>query len=860
MAFNNTENQPLTDTGLTAFSQGPSSTDAFRKLFGGIGDALQNTTAAYDASTREDIAIRADKATGGIVKDTSADFDAAGGKGIIEADPDFKTLSAYGKARAQGKLSDIAFNTKVAAKVKEIRARYPEGYGPDVEAAISGALATSAEGKLLDAKLKAADAKLRSAIDKVTDEEKETKQLLNSNMDYWTDTAVLGAYEKLTKRSFAGDLANGTIDNSSLRYVIALKRGKEHEEEMANKRIEWSGKVESADAATVVGKIINQTYNKEMSKPYFAFVEKMTSATDPKGPGGASLTPEESTAVRDGFMQAASSLRLSLATELSQERYKHVPKEQRDAMKNQVEDFIKIYEEALNNPDSGMLNRLANENKDTLVADENYALKNYKEMRIFTLAKKLDLPDEIISKYLFSDPRVSGKLTDNLLSTVSRGGLYSPDEGVVDIIKKLSMGDPDKAKLLKDVFTTYSSLLSTGDAKELDFEKVVSLIFKNKNKDMLKALAKEDRAKVFKMLVNEKTINNIKDDDGALNIMTEWATNQFITIMKPYMDTIKDGDLNRYGMDIQFDPVDLSFKYNARTPTQDEKQFSLFPRVFFEGHLEAGVKDAIQQANDYIRVMKPVWKAQGIDPAEGLNYLFDTENLGGEKNAPLLKLLIDKIKGSMPDTILDYRIDPKTGKLTILGEADPVTPEKVAGYSDARLKEISFSPTVAPDATGVDHSPLEKADIEHADEYLKRVLSSDKPESYISGLDDHFAVNLAKLIDSAPPDIKKGLGVLSGARSVKRQGQLFGDAVKKYGSVAAARKWVAPPGHSMHNHGKAVDLSWNSKRLDQAPGYVIKWLHQNADAYGLNFPLGNENWHIEPKGIRRKKKAPSTSA
>ena len=843
MAFNSAENQALTDTGLTVFSQGPNSTDAFRKLFGGLGDALQNTTAAVDATLNEKIRMDADTAVSGVVKDTSAEFTKAGGDDFISGDPAFKDLSSLAKARAQGTISEVAFQTKVAAKTRELRAKYPAGYGPDIEARIAASLASSAEGRLLDAKLKAADTKMNDAATTASDEKKEIRALLNANMEIWTDPAVIGAYEKLTKRSFADDLKNEMLDPSSLRYVIALKKGQEHQEEMADKRIQWAGRAEAVDAQIMVGKIIRQEYNKEVSKPYFAFVEKLAQSQGKDSPGGSAITPEESQAIRDGFMGAASGLRLALLTELSQEKYANIPKEQRDSMKSQVEDFIKLYDEALNNPDSGMLNRLANENRDLLLSDQNYVLKNYPEMRIYKLAKSLDVPDETITKYLLSDPKVVDVMKDNLLSTVLRAGLYSPDEGFMDLIKKLDATDPEKAKLLKDTFTGYSDLLKDMDPKEIDFEKLVSLMFKNKNKDMLKSLNKEDRGSVFKMFVNPKVIENLKSDPEAMALFNDWATTQFSVIMKPYVDTIKDGDLNRYGMNITFDPTDNKFKYTARKATDEESRLSLFPRAFFEDHLEGSVADAIVQANDYIQSMLPMWEAQGISPEEGLNLMFGVNDLGKGKNPPMLKLLFDKMKEAAPPTIKDYRLDPKTGKLPYEGSLE--TPSK-----DSSVKPVSFSPESAVDIK----------DVEASDAFLKRVLNSDKPESYISGLDDNFSVSLAQMLQSAPPEIKKGLGVLSGARSVKRQSELWDAALKKYGSVAAARKWVAPPGHSMHNHGKAVDLAWNGKRLDEAPGYVIKWVHQNADKFGLSLPLSNENWHIEPKGARKKKKTQVASS
>lgn len=131
----------------------------------------------------------------------------------------------------------------------------------------------------------------------------------------------------------------------------------------------------------------------------------------------------------------------------------------------------------------------------------------------------------------------------------------------------------------------------------------------------------------------------------------------------------------------------------------------------------------------------------------------------------------------------------------------------------------------------------------------RAVQGATRPDA-IDGLDASFATNLAAMLEDAPPGIREGLGLMSGYRSEERQAELWAEAVAKYGSEAEARKWVAPPGNSYHNHGQAVDLSWNGKSLKHAPQEVIDWVHENAGKYGMYFPMGHEPWHIEPIGTR----------
>lgn len=117
-----------------------------------------------------------------------------------------------------------------------------------------------------------------------------------------------------------------------------------------------------------------------------------------------------------------------------------------------------------------------------------------------------------------------------------------------------------------------------------------------------------------------------------------------------------------------------------------------------------------------------------------------------------------------------------------------------------------------------------------------------RPDS-LTGFKPEFSSALAQLFAAAPPDIQQNLRISSGYRSPERQAQLWQQALQKYGSESAARKWVAPPGRSNHNHGQAADLKYLSPAARE-------WAHANAGNFGLAFPLSNENWHIELASAR----------
>jgi LAS superfamily LD-carboxypeptidase LdcB len=65
---------------------------------------------------------------------------------------------------------------------------------------------------------------------------------------------------------------------------------------------------------------------------------------------------------------------------------------------------------------------------------------------------------------------------------------------------------------------------------------------------------------------------------------------------------------------------------------------------------------------------------------------------------------------------------------------------------------------------------------------------------------------------------------------------LLQEAIAKYGSLAAATRWVATPRTSAHVKGEAVDIG---------PSGAAAWLSAHGAAYGLCRIYGNEPWHYE---------------
>lgn len=126
-------------------------------------------------------------------------------------------------------------------------------------------------------------------------------------------------------------------------------------------------------------------------------------------------------------------------------------------------------------------------------------------------------------------------------------------------------------------------------------------------------------------------------------------------------------------------------------------------------------------------------------------------------------------------------------------------------------------------------------------------LSEFAPHDPKYGTTPAWAVaNLTKLcvsLEKIRAHFQKPITITSGFRPTGLQAALFKDAVKKYGSEAAARVHVAPPGNSLHEKGQAADIQISGvtphqiaafcESLPELGGIGIyeSWVHVDTRSY-----------------------------
>ena len=105
---------------------------------------------------------------------------------------------------------------------------------------------------------------------------------------------------------------------------------------------------------------------------------------------------------------------------------------------------------------------------------------------------------------------------------------------------------------------------------------------------------------------------------------------------------------------------------------------------------------------------------------------------------------------------------------------------------------------------------------------------------------DKQLMNRFKAAQAAAKKDGQALYIASGFRTLSRQQTLFAQAVRRYGSVQEASKWVAPPLVSHHPWGVAIDVNYPDDPVGAG------WLEVNGSKFGLCRVFDNEWWHFEP--------------
>ena len=711
----------------------------------------------------------------------------------VQAPPDLQgDLAELQKlAAASGQRRDIGtlLLMKKAAIIKKATDQHPE-YRDMIPDWVNSAMGADPNAQLaehLDQLAKNADAN-------ASDQQKYWRQFARDNMGDIKNAVQAGLLPDI-------DYSNGAFDSTKVFDVVSNMKMAESQQKMLDAKAHIDNFSANQAASSAVSGMLTQMTAIQLNG-------KLPSSDE----SGYQKTLREALK-DDGFvsgkerglvMAAWSSSRQEGLLKVQQmlNQYTNLTPEQYAFNMKKATDFFDAQEKFLTDPNLGVFN-LQDQIMKTQMTDVQFKMLQDPEvgpplMQALSL-KQAGLSDGYLNS--LATERTGIHLVKALDKWITKGQISLQK----DQEKEKAVGlSPDQVRQNTRAKLDAINDVLSGRAGDVDIATLAKSLYGNKDTvEAIDDLSRDNPLPMFNKLFNPEITKKLAGSPAFKDYYTA-ADRQFILFAKPLADTEKQeiSDVGTYT--VHYDEASSTFSIGPGDPYGELKN------IFTIGNYGGAGKQHIDELNAYVQTMKPIVEAANLKMKDYLAVKLQAPEFNTLRRQGGI---IDKMLNSILGGEGSNDLGGSAGKDTL------ETPQKVTRSTDAET-------------------------------FLLSKLNKDKPDSYIHDLDKGFQDNLAAMMQSAPPEIQKGLGVLSGARSIQRQKELWAGALKKYGSAEKARKWVAPPGHSQHNFGKAVDLAWNGEKLDNAPGWVIKWVHQNAGKYGLTFPLGNENWHIEPKGAR----------
>lgn len=812
--------QPRTDdTGVpnsTGVSQGTGPNRTFEAIFSGLTNAAKNVINVKDTQTQLDIREDAQKDFDTTNQEFGLDAPDAGPAGLSS---ELERVQALQNAVEQGKISQVNYYGRLATLSKQLRTKYP-GYEAIVDSTIQSVTGTRPANAYRDAIFQ----ELGSLSEQASSDEKFKRQFNKENADvlsvlygddYFADPSK---YDFNKVQADVGRLKGKTFQIDSAKKELDLMKGQ--------------GEFNDTQAKKVVSQdlsfIVQSTLNRSLGANGPTAQQTIDQFVAQGGGSGQQLQD-----FINNISLAESNTRAALYTKVQQDYVSKGLLSQDDA--NRAVDAalypITKAKEAVLGGDFKLASKYATINKDM----EDQQLNGMLQDPTVLAGKGLGNLNQALGDTFFNENRDA---VSNVAAEVAGRIIGGNPEALGQAIDS---GNQKVARASIDM--TFKAIVDpklTGDG----FSNAIKSTFGPQAKDFMspKVVQPSDLEALYLKFLNPQVTNAIvaKGSPEDLKLYTDWALEKAQAI--PAFRAAA-GDVNsarRVG------PGDINFTFDPKsmrlTATTSGKA----------GDFETGPRAAraLDAFNKVMVVMEPIFEANGKDEKDKLAMAKSfVKSLNVDLEGGVQGTFFDMIWKAIPDDLTKPLSD------VIPNEGETIEPisfedDGVLDFFSDRAEEIA---NIGPDMNDAVSAVVKGAKQIGSDlmepvgtqkgitQELKPFLTGGKGESSLKFI-PQFGSAMTRFLNDAPG---KGIKIFSGYRSPERQAELFARAVKKYGSVAKARRWVAPPGASRHNMGYAADLRF-------ATAEAQEWAHANAKKYGLNFRMGHEPWHIELGGGAKK--------
>lgn len=542
MAEFNPETGVEPNTNWLNASQGYSANKTIGNLFKGFADAADSGLKAYDQTKRTNIALDASRQVEALAttKPTEPVAIPPGLKMTLEK------VDKYRNAVQQGAMSDIEFKIRLDKTAKEMRSKYGEGYRDVIDNSLANAQGVSTANQVRDELLQQIKAEA-TAGDK---ELARNLSFLNQNEEIIGGGNFQAAYETYTGKKF-----NPADFNYYAAYSISAGiKAKKYDLEYKTAALNYVDKEQTVNenvaqkvAAEDVSARITSLFNDKASPEWLRYKQTLTASTDPKGPGGASLTPEEQTQLRTMWNTVNFQAQLMVDQVLAQDYSTTITsKAARDNIKDIVASRLGIYQKTLDDQQFGLFNAVALENAAKGAQAEsditNDPLLGEFTSRLSALQKMgwpLDSLNNAINTMQFdiNGKKVEGaEVRRKLLQNSLFGSLMGSENAASDILFAAEAAGLSPADNMQALEQKVKTVLDPTVSKELAASGM-SNIYAQVGDDFVEKFATDDPSRMIQLLASHEMTDKMYGTKMYSSYL-QWLSEQFRGVAIPAANTL----------------------------------------------------------------------------------------------------------------------------------------------------------------------------------------------------------------------------------------------------------------------------------------------------------------------------------
>lgn len=656
------------------YSRGGQDTNAFGRLFSGLGEAIGMAAETADMGIQEnikqDVYAAYDQTNQEFGVTDRVVFEQDAGKPQVPTDIQQagENLRRMNMAVQQGNLSDTHYWARMEAQVRQLRAKYP-GYREQIDSMVSSVTGQTPANALRRQMMNDMESNRSSA----QQEESQFRTYLQSNEEYgppdmWEGYAS-GKYDKMKLRQH--------ISNNKQRKQ-AIETGRL--EAAAAKDTRELSQLDTLDLANrdVASMVDTLFYNTAtaVAGGQAGLMELVNRSQDPNSPGGKAVTPEEEQMINQTFANIA----VNFESQLNAQMYKPfaeggtdsyatiLSSDQINQIKSKAMMQIETMRNALTNKDFGLLTQKQRELESRkLQATMDVISSRSGDTLLRVSAMEKITGPELAQWMVMNNPSASAAYK-HAVDAMFSDSIVSGTP-LLEQIEAAKAGGANDYTLYRDLFKQFTDGIITDKNSMEGATRLAQATFNDPSLKLLTGLkTPQDRMAVFNMMTSNAMTAKMqelgKNNPQVWEQYQGWSLRAFTYLFKSTADTVQDSVVSNPFVEITFDPKTNQFKQEFLGPATGKagRSANLLDDAM-NAMQTTQSSNAIAQINDALRRITPILQAQGLDTGEELATAF--EGMGIDLQAQkqpdfwrgLGQAVMDAVTGQSPTDPVKSRID-----------------------------------------------------------------------------------------------------------------------------------------------------------------------------------------------------------